>query len=87
MLSMQSTPKRLTADFRNMDLNMLMNLNGKERTESDWKKLFADADPGFELEFEKWECSTHGLVKATWKPCGGQAPTNTAGAEDNRLHT
>ncbi|KAH7017921.1 S-adenosyl-L-methionine-dependent methyltransferase [Macrophomina phaseolina] len=55
-------------DARNLDLNMMINSNGKERTTSEWKKLFADADSRFDLEFEQWECSTHGLIKATWKP-------------------
>ncbi|KAK7698852.1 hypothetical protein SLS57_012503 [Botryosphaeria dothidea] len=53
---------------RNLDLNMMMSAHGKERTASEWTKLFADADARFKVEFEQWEYSVHGLVKATWKP-------------------
>lgn len=48
------------------DLTMLQLLNGWERSESDWRKLFAEVDGRFELEFERWESNLHGLVMATW---------------------
>lgn len=54
--------------YRNLDLNMMMSAHGKERTASEWTKLFADADARFKVEFEQWKYSVHGLVKATWKP-------------------
>lgn len=47
---------------------MMMSAHGKERTASEWTKLFADADARFEVEFEQWEYSVHGLVKAIWRP-------------------
>jgi hypothetical protein len=44
---------------------MLLHLNGRERTEDDWKKLFAAADTRLEVEFEYWESSAHCLIKST----------------------
>lgn len=39
-----------------------------ERTESEWRELFAQADSRFVVEFEHWKSTLDGLVKATWKP-------------------
>lgn len=58
----------LKQDNRNSDLGMLMCLNGCERTESDWRKLFASADERFKLDFEYLEGGVQGLIKATWQP-------------------
>ncbi|KAK0662800.1 O-methyltransferase gsfB [Lasiodiplodia hormozganensis] len=55
-------------EARFSDLAMLQLLNGRERSETDWKKLFADADSRFEIEFEHWTGNLHGLVIATWRP-------------------
>jgi hypothetical protein len=58
--------QRLTWSVRSSDVNMLLHLNGRERTEDDWKKLFAAADTRLEVEFEYWENSAHCLIKALW---------------------
>lgn len=58
----------LMSGCRFSDLAMLQLLNGRERSETDWKKLFADADSRFDVEFEHWTGNLHGLVIATWRP-------------------
>lgn len=47
---------------------MLISLNGRERTESDWRRLFASVDERFELDFEYWGGSLQWFIKATWQP-------------------
>ncbi|OJD40629.1 s-adenosyl-l-methionine-dependent methyltransferase [Diplodia corticola] len=55
-------------EARFSDLTMLQLLNGRERTETDWKELFAEADSRFDVEFEHWTGNLHGLIIATWRP-------------------
>lgn len=50
------------------DILMLQNHNAGERTESEWRELFVQADSRFVVEFEHWKSTLDGLVKATWKP-------------------
>ncbi|EKG17449.1 O-methyltransferase family 2 [Macrophomina phaseolina MS6] len=52
--------------LRRMDLTMLAIHNATERTETQWRQLFARVDPRFTLEFESWPHTLHGLVIATW---------------------
>lgn len=66
-------PERAEAGYeqraaRFADILMLQNHNAGERTESEWRELFAQADSRFVVEFEHWKSTLDGLVKATWKP-------------------
>lgn len=49
---------------------MLAVHNATERTETQWRSLFAQVDPRFKVEFESWPHAVYGLVIATWNAQG-----------------
>lgn len=51
----------LTFHGRFSDLAMLQLLNGRERSKSDWRRLFKEVDSRLDVDFERREGNIHVL--------------------------
>ncbi|GAW10668.1 hypothetical protein ANO14919_000020 [Xylariales sp. No.14919] len=62
-------------DMRSADLNMAAMFNGRERSASDWKELFAAADPRFVLEgIIEPRGSALAIIHSSWKDKAPETP-------------
>ncbi|KAL9621340.1 MAG: hypothetical protein Q9160_004231 [Pyrenula sp. 1 TL-2023] len=64
-----TVPLLIERQIRAFDMTMLSLFNGRERDESDWKALFAEADQRFQ-DFQLWtpSGSAFAIVEVTWTP-------------------
>ncbi|KAL2799532.1 S-adenosyl-L-methionine-dependent methyltransferase [Aspergillus keveii] len=64
-----SQPEWTKKQWRNLDMIQMLGWNSLERTESDWKSLFASVDPRLEFVGTKTpDGSIVSLIEAVWRP-------------------